>query len=113
MPDCTTCQWIKWSASIPLFLLLGAGGFLLLAQIAVVRTMHPLFFSTSTWRPGHMFWPSPASHFSQHGGCGSGFTCGLHMRFGHVEGIRRKTFHMPIALADDKNQNRHTHESKT
>ena len=26
MMDCTTCRWIKWSVSIPLILLISAGG---------------------------------------------------------------------------------------
>lgn len=41
MLDCRTCKWIKWSASIPLGLLFCAAGFIVLAQIAVVRDDAP------------------------------------------------------------------------
>ena len=41
MLHCMTCKWIQWSASIPLVLLFGAGGFLILAQNAVVQDNAP------------------------------------------------------------------------
>ena len=41
MLDCMTCKWIKWSASIPLVLLVGAAGFLVLAQSR--RSCRPSF----------------------------------------------------------------------
>ncbi len=52
MRDCMTCKWIKWSASIPLVLLFGAGGFLVLAQVAVVQDNAPavlLDLYLATW----------------------------------------------------------------
>ena len=51
MQDCVTCNWIKWSASI-LPLLLGAGGFLVLAQVAVAQDNAPavlLDLYLATW----------------------------------------------------------------
>jgi hypothetical protein len=50
--DCVTCKWIRWSASIPLILLLSAGGFLVLAQVAVVHDNAPaviLDLYLATW----------------------------------------------------------------
>jgi hypothetical protein len=52
MQDCVTCEWIKWSASIPLVLLFGAGGFLVLAQLAVAQDNAPavlLDLYLATW----------------------------------------------------------------
>jgi hypothetical protein len=52
MPDCMTCKWIKWSASIPLLFLFGAGGFLILAQVAVAQDNAPavlLDLYLATW----------------------------------------------------------------
>ena len=42
MLDCMTCKWIKWSASIPLILLLSAGGFVAFAQFAEARDDAPI-----------------------------------------------------------------------
>ena len=47
-----TCKWIKWSASIPLVLLFGAAGFLVLAQVAVAQDNAPavlLDLYLATW----------------------------------------------------------------
>jgi len=52
MLDCMTCKWIRWSARIPLILLFGAGGFLILAQVAVVQDNAPaglLDLYLATW----------------------------------------------------------------
>ena len=52
MLHCMTCKWIQWSASIPLVLLFGAGGFLILAQNAVVQDNAPavlLDLYLATW----------------------------------------------------------------
>ena len=52
MLDCMTCKWIKWSASIPLVLLFGAAGFLILAQVAVAQDNAPavlLDLYLATW----------------------------------------------------------------
>jgi len=52
MLDCMTCKWIKWSASIPLVLLFGAAGFLVLAQVAVAQDNAPavlLDLYLATW----------------------------------------------------------------
>src|SRR5215813_10206326 len=35
--DCATCKSIRWSASIPLILFLGAGAFVVFAQLAESR----------------------------------------------------------------------------
>jgi hypothetical protein len=42
MLDCMTCKWIRWSASIPLILLLSAGGFVVLAHIAFAEDNAPI-----------------------------------------------------------------------
>ena len=34
---CTKCKWIRWSASVPLIMLLSAGGFVVFAQFAEAR----------------------------------------------------------------------------
>ncbi len=34
MLDCKTCKWIRWCVSIPLILLLSAGGFVVIAHLA-------------------------------------------------------------------------------
>jgi len=34
---CTKCKWIRWFPSIPLILLLSAGGFVVFAQLAEAR----------------------------------------------------------------------------
>ena len=50
--DCTTCKWIRWSASIPLIFLLGAAGFIVLAQLAEARDNAPaalLGLYLATW----------------------------------------------------------------
>ena len=52
MGDCMTCKWIRWSANIPLVLLFGAVGFLVLAQVAVVQDNAPavlLDLYLATW----------------------------------------------------------------
>jgi hypothetical protein len=52
MLDCMTYRWIRWSASIPLILLLSAGGFVVLAQVAVVQDNAPavlLDLYLATW----------------------------------------------------------------
>ena len=52
MLDCMTCKWIRWSASIPAILLIGAGGFLVLAQVAVIQDNAPavlLDLYLATW----------------------------------------------------------------
>lgn len=52
MLDCMTCKWIRWSASIPLILLLSAGGFVVLAHVAVVEdnaTIALLGLYLATW----------------------------------------------------------------
>ena len=90
MRDCMTCKWITWSASIPLALLIGAGGFLVLAQVAVVQDNAPavlLDLYLATW-----------SYILAVAGRGTSHRmvaveidphAGLHMRFGHVEGTRK------------------------
>lgn len=42
MLDCMTCKWIRWSASIPLILLLSAGGFVVFARLAEARDNAPI-----------------------------------------------------------------------
>ena len=52
MLDCVTCKWIRWSASIPLSLLLGAGAFLVFARLAEVQDDVPavlLGLYLATW----------------------------------------------------------------
>src|SRR5262245_61422043 len=52
MDDCATCKSIRWSASIPLILLLGAGGFVVFAQLAEARDNAPamiLGLFLATW----------------------------------------------------------------
>lgn len=52
MLDCMTCKRIRWSTSIPLVLLFGAGGLLILAQNAVVQDNAPavlLDLYLATW----------------------------------------------------------------
>jgi hypothetical protein len=52
MLDCLTCKWIRWSASIPLILLLGAAGFVVFAHLAEVRDDAPaalLGLYLATW----------------------------------------------------------------
>ena len=52
MLDCMTCKRIRWSTSIPLVLLFGAVGFLILAQNAVVQDNAPavlLDLYLATW----------------------------------------------------------------
>ena len=52
MHECMTCDWIKWTASIPLVLLVSAGGFLILAQVAVGQDNAPavlLDLYLATW----------------------------------------------------------------
>ncbi len=52
MLNCVMCKWIKWSASVPLVLLFGAGSFLFLAQIAVDQDNAPavlLDLFLATW----------------------------------------------------------------
>ena len=50
--DCVTCKWIRWSASVPLILLLSAVVFVVLAQVAVVHDNAPavlLDLYLATW----------------------------------------------------------------
>ena len=42
MLGCMTCKWIRWSASIPLILLGGAGGFVIFANVAEARDDAPI-----------------------------------------------------------------------
>src|SRR5262245_7424406 len=52
MLDCVTCKWIRWSASIPLILLLSAGGFVVFARLAKVQDDAPavlLDLYLATW----------------------------------------------------------------
>lgn len=37
MTDCTTCRWIRWSASIPFILLIVAGGFAAFAHLPLAQ----------------------------------------------------------------------------
>jgi hypothetical protein len=52
MLDCMTCKWIRWCLSIPLILLLGAGGFIVFAYLAEVQHDAPaalLGLYLATW----------------------------------------------------------------
>jgi hypothetical protein len=52
MLDCTTCKWIRWSASIPLILLISAFGFVVFARLEVGRDNAPaaiLGLYLATW----------------------------------------------------------------
>ena len=42
MLECRTCKWIRWSASIPLLLLLSAGGFVAFAHLAESQQNAPI-----------------------------------------------------------------------
>ena len=52
MSECVTCKWIRWCVSIPFSLLLGAGGFVIFAQLAEVQKDVPaalLGLYLATW----------------------------------------------------------------
>jgi|SRR5215831_3410686 len=42
MLDCMTCKWIRWTASIPLILLLSAAGFFAFAHLAESQQNAPI-----------------------------------------------------------------------
>jgi hypothetical protein len=83
MLDCTTCKWIRWSASIPLILLLSAGGFVVFARLAEVRDDAPaalLGLYLATW--SYVLAVAGVTLLS-----GWWLWKWLHMRFGHVESL--------------------------
>ena len=50
--DCATCKWIRWCATIPLILLISAGGFVVFARLAEVQDDVPailLGLYLATW----------------------------------------------------------------